>query len=136
MGLYCGCDYNDWEPEPGVWFYWFSNQELDFEKFDMKRRKRCVSCGQLINIGSQVIKYHRYRYPYNDIEANILGCDPELNEEPPIKVADHFHCENCGEIYLNLTSVGYECLAPNESMTDSLKKYHEISGFEAERIKK
>ena len=126
MSLSCSCD---WEPEPGAVCYCYDDTSLDFEKLKTSRRKRCCSCGELINIDSLCIIHPRYRYPHNDIEARIVGADPDLNEEPPIKIANHYQCEQCAEIWLNLTSLGYECLLPCEKMSESLKEYHEISGF-------
>lgn len=127
MTLSCSCDY---EPEPGMWLYM---GELPwFAPFDATRRKRCCSCGELIEIGSLCVRHPRYRYPYNDIEAAIVGADPDMNEEPSIPMADHYQCEQCGEIWLNLTAIGYECLSPSESMADSLKEYHKLTGFKRE----
>jgi hypothetical protein len=86
----------------------------------------------LINIGTLCLRHNRYRYPYDEIESQIkcgTDIDTACNDEPPIKMADHFQCERCGEIYLNLTAIGYECLVPSENMEDSLKEYHELSGF-------
>ena len=127
MTLSCSCEY-DWEPEIGDWIYRFENI-VDFEPLQTSKRKRCCSCKELINIGSLCTEYPRARYPHNEIEARIVGADWDLNEEPPIDIASHYHCEKCGEIWLNLTDIGYECLAPNDNMAKALKEYHEISGF-------
>jgi hypothetical protein len=116
-------------PEPGEWTYCIEDADLVFEEFRAVKRKRCCSCGELINIGSICIRYPRRRYPYNEVEARIVGADWDLNEEPPIRMADHYHCEECGEIWLNLYELGFECLQPNEDMRESLKEYHEMTGF-------
>jgi len=125
--LSCDCDY-DCDYEFGDWVYWYEDSSADFEKLKTSRRKRCCSCGDLINIGSLCLIHARCRYPYNETEARIIGADPDCNEEPPIRIADHYHCEKCGEIYLNLTALEY-CFSPNESMPELLKQYHELSGF-------
>jgi hypothetical protein len=39
-------------------------------------------------------------------------------------------CERCGEIYLNLNALGY-CMVPTDEMTEALREYHEISGFQS-----
>ena len=131
MSLSCYC-YYDYEYDLGDWTYSFSSDE-DFIRLDTSRAKRCCSCGKLIRVGDVCIKYQRYRYPYSEIEARIkLGTDIEtvFNDEPRIRIADHYHCEWCGEIYLNLIDLGYECLSPSEDMRTILKEYHELSGFE------
>jgi hypothetical protein len=128
MGLSCSCGYEDYDFDYGDWVYWFE-AITDFVPLDSKKRKRCCSCKSLIDIGSLCVKYPRYRYPYNEVEARIVGADPDLNEEPTIQIADHYHCEKCAEIWLNLTDIGYECLSPKENMPDALKKYQELSGF-------
>jgi len=74
----------------------------------------------------------RERYPYDDIESQIktgLYIEDALAQEPTIRIADHYHCEVCGEIWLNLTAIGYECLLPAENMQSALKEYQEITGF-------
>lgn len=131
MTLSCSCDY-DYEYNPGEWSYFFS-PDIDFTPLDTSRSKRCCSCGKLIRIGELCIKYQRYRYPYSDIESIIkCGCDLDdcFCDAPDIRMADHYHCEWCGEMFLNLTALGYECLVPCEDMRISLKEYHELSGFE------
>ena len=128
--LSCSCDY-DYEFDPGEWAYIFSGKE-DFSALDTKRGKRCCSCNALIRVGDLCIKYPRYRYPYNDIESRIKhGCalDDCFSDEPIIRIADHYQCEKCGEIYLNLSDLGYDCLLPCENMHEALAEYHEISGF-------
>jgi len=124
--LSCSCDY-DYDPEPGETFY-TPQQDMDFETLATKRRQRCKSCNSLIDIGATVLRHDRARYPRNDIESKIvLGMPLEdafyCNEMIPI--ADHYHCEKCGEIYLNLTSLGFICLMPDEDMEAALKEYLE-----------
>lgn len=130
MGLSCSCD---WEPEPGAVCYCYDNALYDFEPLKTSRRKRCCSCKKLINIEELCFIHPRYRYPHNDVEARIVGADPDLNEEPTIPMANHYQCEKCAEIWLNLTDLGYECLCPGENMEKSLKEYHEITGFESKK---
>lgn len=126
MSLSCGCV--EWEPEPGEWAYWW-DRIPDFEPLQTSKRKRCCSCKQLINIGTPCVRHPRYRYPYNEVEARITGCEWNYFEEPPIRIADHYQCERCGEIWLNLETLGFECLQPNENMEESLQEYWELTGF-------
>lgn len=130
MSLSCNCDY-EYDGEPGQWHYYPCGDEY-LIPLDTKKRKRCCSCNELIEIGSLCNKYPRYRYPYSDVEARITcggDLDDSFNNEPEIPIADHYHCEKCAEIYLNLTDIGYECLLPCENMEDSLKEYHTLSGW-------
>lgn len=126
MPLSCSCDWD--EPEFGQWMidYFNSGVEMDFKPFEGKRRVRCASCKELINVGSLCIEYPRSRYPRNEIEAKILGKDPDGEdwEEPWIKMPSLWHCEKCGEIYLNLfEGLRFECLLPNENMEEMLQEY-------------
>lgn len=124
MPLSCSCDWDGYDFEPGDWQYWFLQRDIDFSVLDGWRAKRCKSCDKLINVGEFCVRFPRYRYPYNEIEARITGNDWDCFEEPNIRVADHFHCEKCGEIWLNLTvTAGFECLAPYENMPEMLKEY-------------
>ena len=126
MPLSCSCDY-DYEPEFGMWNikYWEENYEMDFEPLKTSKRKRCCSCKKLIDIGSLCIRFPRVRYPNNEIEAKIVGLSPDPYEweDPTIDMSAIYQCEKCGEIYLNLDSVGFECIYPTENMPKMLKDY-------------
>lgn len=128
MSLSCSCGY-DFDPEQGCWWY-MPEREMDFEKFKKMRAKRCCSCGKLIKYGDDCLKFGRFRYPKDEYEAKLNGDRYfEMNYEPNIPMASHYHCSDCGEIYLNLTAVGYECISPGESMSELLSDYHELTGF-------
>ena len=129
MSLSCSCDY-DWDRDYGDWMYCFWDSDFDFKPLSSTRSKRCVSCKSLIPVGALCVEFERRRYAYDEIEARIKGSSPEDNDEPQIKMAPHYHCERCGEIWLNLTYIGYECLSPTENMEDALKDYHDLSGFQ------
>ena len=122
----CDCDFYE-EPGPGQWYY-TGNLLLTFEPLKSTKQKRCCSCDKLISIGDICLVFIRHRYPHTEIEARITGTDWGLNEEPPIKIANQYHCEICGEIYLNLSNLGY-CIFPAENMGAVLKEYHELSNF-------
>ncbi len=128
MGLSCSCDW-ECDTEPGSWAYVYT-WDVDFKRLNTSKRKRCCSCKKLINIGDPCIEYARCRQPYNEIEAKIWGLPWESLENPEIPIASHYHCEKCGEIYLNLGYIGYECLIPNENMPEMLREYQEMTGFE------
>lgn len=118
--LSCGC--NEWEGDFGTWAFYPPD---NFELFSSKRRKRCSSCNQLITIGDNCLKFSRVRAPYTEIEQRISGDE--------ISKAALFLCEKCGEIYLNLTEIGY-CLCPTEEMAEALEEYWELTGFSPERV--
>jgi hypothetical protein len=121
--------------DPGDWCCDLNRpDEYDFEPLQTRRRVRCCSCNKLIDIGSLCIRHPRHRYPYDSIESQIkCGCDIEgvFCDPPSIRIADYFQCERCGEIWLNLQALGFECLSPNEDMEESLAEYHELTGFHA-----
>ena len=124
MPLTCSCDYDGYEPEPGQWEVdWYTGTEIDFKLFKKWISKRCISCNDLIRHGDLCLEFARKRHPYNEIESRIYGVDWECFEEPAIKISPIYQCEKCGEIYLNLGNVGFECVYPGENMPDLLKDY-------------
>ena len=130
MSLSCSCD---WERdyETGEWCYYPDADEY-LIPFKKSRRKRCSSCGKLINIKELCNVYGRRRYPYDEIEARKkcgLDLDGCFGDEPHIPIAPYYHCERCSEIFLNLVDIGYKCVMPHENMEELLKEYHDLSGF-------
>lgn len=121
----CECDYEcDCEPEPGQWeFNWLGHSGIDFEPYKKWISKRCVSCNELINYGNLCLEFPRSRHPYNEIESMITGADWDCLEEPTIRIPPVYQCEKCGEIFLNLQSVGFECISPSENMPELLFQY-------------
>jgi len=113
--LSCSC--TEYELEPGCWC-WFGTD--NFVKFEAKRRKRCCSCNELVNVGSDCLEFARIRCPASDIEARISG------EEIPM--APLIMCDKCGEHYLNLSEIGY-CLEPFRNMEHYLLEYQIMTGF-------
>ena len=115
--LSCDCEY-DVDDAP-----WFFYNPADFGILTTSRRKRCCSCKKLINIGALVLEFERARYAQNDIEYRIHSDDE-------IGMASWYHCESCGEIWLNLTAAGF-CfdLEQDGDMHARLKEYHKLTGF-------
>ena len=116
MSLSCTC-YVDEDSEPGSWYYYPPD---DFIKFSEKRRKRCCSCKELINLGSDCLEFARCRSPYTEIEEKISGDE--------IVISSWFMCDKCSEQYLNLTDIGY-CVDLEDNMLELLKEYQELTGF-------
>lgn len=116
--LTCRCPDNTEDCE---WFWYDPN---DFTLFFGNRRKRCCSCKKvMIAAGDECLEFQRFKHPEpGSIEANIKGEDAE------IPIASYWMCESCGEIYLNLLTIGY-CMDIREPMRDYLKEYHEMTGF-------
>lgn len=121
MGLSCSC--HDWDGDG--WFWTCTN---DFSVFKERRRKRCVSCKELIDIGAECVAFPRFRGPQTDIEERIFGEDGE------IELATWYMCEKCGEQYLNLSALGYCVDLERDNMLDLLKEYHEMTGFQPAAI--
>ena len=116
MSLTCSCD-SDWYPDPGDW-YWDFRYEMDYEKYPFKRRRKCCSCGEMIDVGSLVLQFTRAKVPDTDIECKIYG------EEGAIPIASDWMCEKCGDIYFSLEELGY-CMNPRDKMSDLLRDYIE-----------
>jgi hypothetical protein len=116
MSLSCECDFDPSGCEPGQSYYYYSN---DFCKLESTRRKRCVNCNALIDLGSDVVEFERERVAYNEIEERIKG--------ESYGIAPHYLCFDCGGIFLSLRSIGY--CTDIYNLDDDLEDYKEISGF-------
>lgn len=118
MYLSCDCEYDDWEPGDIRWYV-----PEDFIAMpDMKRRKRCVSCKAIIEPYADVLQFKRDKIPETEVERKIHG---DWGEIP---LAPWYLCGRCGEMFLNLAAIGYECVDPRNTM-DALKEYWEMTGF-------
>ncbi len=114
MSLSCECD-TDWYPEPGDTFWYWPE---DYSILKGKRRCRCVSCKQLIDLGSLVGVFPRVKVPSGDIEERIYGEDGEIPRAPFIM------CECCTDIYFSITELGY-CIS-GWDMKKALEEYHTL----------
>jgi hypothetical protein len=108
MGL--SCSYNE-DPD---WWYMCPD---DFTFYQGKKRKRCCSCKQLLNIGVECLQLDRWKEKDDD------GSEIEL--------APWYMCAECGEQFLNLSALGY-CIDPAENMFELLREYQEMTGFKKE----
>ena len=116
MSLSCDCN-SEWDGEGICWF-----DPSDFSTYEPKRGKRCNSCKKvIIKTGNLGLEFSRMRPPENDIEERIYGDE--------IPLASKWMCEDCGEIFLNLTAIGY-CLEIFDDMRNDLKEYWKLTGFE------
>jgi hypothetical protein len=114
MSLSCECD-TDWYPEPGdiVW-----NSPGDYTELKTKRRCRCISCKELIDIGAITIEFPRFKVPDGEIEERIYGEDGEIPR------ASFYMCETCADIYFSISELGY-CL-DDWDMRQALKDYQQL----------
>jgi len=98
MGLTCECG-DDYE------FYYTPPE--DYTELKTSKRKRCVSCNNLIDIGSVVTIHYCWRSPNSEIEEKIHGDE--------VAIASKYHCEECADIEFNLTELGF-CINLGDSM--------------------
>ena len=116
MPLTCYCD---WEGDIDT--IWFEPPD-DYSKLNTKRRKRCSSCGDLIDVGAIVIEWRRWRHPQDDVQLNIYAEDAELDLAPA------YNCERCADLYWSLQDLGFECVLGDEDMVELVKEYAETYG--------
>ena len=110
MSLSCSCDDN------GEWWYYGPK---DYITMSVARRKRCVSCRELIGIGAVATRFDRMREPRSWIEESIHGTEVLL---PP-----KFMCERCSDLYFSLTELGF-CVNLGDEMRELAREYAEIYG--------
>lgn len=103
----CGDDYD---------FYYDDPQ--DYTTLQTSKRKRCISCKDLINIGATCLTFGCWRRTTSDIEDRIYGSEKYL--------ADQHMCEECGDLYFSLKDLGF-CIEFNEgeTMKDLVSEYNE-----------
>ena len=88
--LSCSC--SDDAPE-----YWY--EFSDYETMpELPRRKRCMSCKELLEPGDCVVQAYRRRVPRDNIEIAIHG------EEGEVVLPSWHYCEACADIILTLVS--------------------------------
>ena len=111
MGLSCECD--NFEPEDGA-VYW--GDIMDYALLETKRRRRCCSCKELINLGSLCCKVRKFRTASSEIELKIYG------EGTEILASVAYMCERCADIANSLSELGY-CDEPWEDQRERAKEY-------------
>ncbi len=110
MSLTCECN-DDYD--------WYYDTPNDYSLLETSRRKRCVSCAQLINIGAVVTKFTSWRRPTSDIEERIYGDE--------VRMAAKFMCEECSDLFFSLHELGF-CITISDSMHNLVAEYREIYG--------
>ena len=112
MSLICECEVN---LEPGDKYFISPD---DYSVLDTSIRKRCCSCGDLINIGSTVAKFPRIKIPASEIECRIWG------EGGEIPLAPYYLCERDADLYFSLDDLGF-CVSIFDDMRDLAKEYND-----------
>lgn len=112
MGISCNCDLGDYD------YYYYPPK--DFSILNTKRGRRCISCNNLVHVGSECLEFDRYRMPRSYYEERRFGDEISL---PP-----KFMCERCGEIYLSLSAYGY-CISIGENIIYDLQDHWDNTGF-------
>lgn len=115
MTLSCEC--GDWDGEE---WWWGAD---DYSTLDTKRRRRCISCKDMIAVGAVVAKFNRGRAQLSDVEESIYGRDEE------VPLAPWFMCERCADLYFSLTELGY-CVQLDEDMRRTVKEYAQMKNEE------
>ena len=111
MPLTCSCDYDD---DP-AWYVWNPNDYSEMPAF--KRRRRCASCGELIDAGAVVAEFTRSRYARTYVEEEIYG------DGPTVPMATQYLCEECADLYFSLVELGFTCVMPDENMRELVREY-------------
>jgi len=118
MTLSCGT--GDYNPDA----IWWIRPPDDYQIMPThKRRRRCSSCGELIDHGATVAKFERTRFPISSVEREIYD-DPE----PTVPLAPMHLCERCADIYFSLDELGFCGISPDENMIDLAREYAEVWG--------
>jgi hypothetical protein len=120
MSLSCTCG------GVGDEFAWYYFEPKNYQPLTTRRRKRCCSCNDLIEIGALCTEFKRHRLANSEIEERIYG------EGEEIHLASHYHCEQCADLYFSLSELGF-CNLLGDSMQELLEEYHEVYGLKQER---
>jgi hypothetical protein len=73
----------------------------------------------LQNINTPIAEFTRTRPVRDDVEERIYGEDGEIH------LASMFLCEECADLYFNLSELGYECISPEDNMRELVTEYAE-----------
>ena len=112
MGLTCGCDFEF--DLSSVTEYAYPPE--GYAVMSASRRKRCTSCGVLIDVGVIAANIKRVRIPKDDVELLVYGDDGE------IPLADKWLCERCADLFFSLEELGY-CVSPYDDMRELVHDY-------------
>lgn len=113
MPLSCEC--HEWEGEG--WGYEFP---CDYSAAPTEgRRKRCCSCGELIEHAATTAEFTRFRGADDDIELRVWGDDGH------IPMASWHMCETCADLYFSITELGFCITLGADSMRECAQEVEE-----------
>ena len=112
MSLSCHCPDGDFD------WYWHAPDDYSVAPA-ARRRKRCKSCGELIDHGATITVFNRDRYPVSDIEERIFG------DGLTVDLAPWWLCEPCSDLYWSLSELGF-CVSPDDDMRNLAEEYAAI----------
>ena len=116
------CYYDEPEPDDDTW--WMEDPK-DFSACDAQD-VTCKSCGEKIEKGATCLKFDRWRWPTAE-ESEQGAVWKKIPLDP------YYHCEECGEIYLNLTASGDWRVDICNDMHWELEEYWEMTGFDPKK---
>jgi len=91
----------------------------DYSTLATNKRKRCMSCNEMIDIGAIVAKVDRVKIPETDIECKIYGDDGEIPRAPG------YLCERCADLCFSLDDLGF-CINPHDDMRRLVADYADM----------
>jgi hypothetical protein len=114
MHLTCGCDFDYQEYDQ--WHFGPTGDDYTvMPKFP--HRRKCASCGSIIEAGAICTKFPISAAPKSDIDVRIHG-----DGEEGVPRAPRWLCESCSDIYFNLDALGF-CVGPWDDMREMLADY-------------
>lgn len=115
--LSCHCE-TEYDPD----IHRFVVMDSKYTTLQTSRRKRCCSCGTLINKGDFVHEFDRWTQPK---EGTIAWYIHKMPEEPCIQLAKWYECETCSDQRSNLEELGY-CIEVGGNVMDALLDYKDM----------
>ncbi|MCU7840845.1 MAG: hypothetical protein KZQ94_15885 [Candidatus Thiodiazotropha sp. (ex Troendleina suluensis)] len=111
MSLSCSCDFDT----EGCDWWWEGHSRPKIMPV-LGRRKRCCSCGNLINPLEEVLEFYRHRETRDLIEESIHG--------DSVKIASDWTCEECSDLISAVDNLGM-CYSLDTPIKDQIAEYME-----------
>jgi len=110
MPLTCDCGYD---------YDYLYVPDKNYSILETKKRKRCVSCKSLIDLGAIVLALACERYAKSEVEEKIYGegCD--------VPMATKYYCEQCADLFFSLTELGF-CIDLDDDLRELAKEYNTV----------
>ena len=112
MSVTCACDYGY---DGGSWWY---EHDREFTVLKTRKRRRCWSCNELIDIGAECGILSRFRAPLSDVEESIY-----IDIVP---LAPAHLCEECYGLLLSVEEAGgCVLLEKGERLKDAVAEWRQ-----------